>query len=139
MPSAFSLAAQALSAAVNQKFGERLRFEPRLFNQYTGGQLDTGRPPFEIVGVFREKPSETDIKHSAAVGTEFDRVVVTPVETVTVDRRDLPANYSLREHDFIIRIDEPGRPTFEISAIAHDGLVRDRYSLILLPPGDARS
>jgi hypothetical protein len=67
-----------------------------------------------------------------SVGRDFARTVVTADTMASIDQARLGAELP-KVGDFVIAVDRPEIPTFEITVVESDGLARVLLSLVRLP------
>lgn len=126
--STFSALAQLSSHAVDAVMGERLRLLPMTPGRNRAGGPDPDRPVHEVTGVYREIIRRSKVDTSDLAKT-FDHSFLTPSKTISIDAGEL-GDSVLGPGDRIIRIEESGVPTYEITAREFDGRTRVLFTVV---------
>lgn len=128
MPSLFATLAAISSHTVDAVMSEALRMVPMKAGRNKAGGPDTDRAARDVVGVYREIVRRTKVD-SATVGKAFDHSFLTPEKTISIDVGAVqPGDFV--KGDQIVRLDEPGAPSFEITAAEPDGRTRILFSVV---------
>lgn len=119
--SLFAAAADDLSSAVDDTFGELLRIVPKVQNAYRAADADPSRQPFTVRGTFTDGAGRRETALAAgAVGRSFERSNAYAIVQASFDVRLLQGNV-IAEQDIVVRTEILGEPEYEVIKIDPDG------------------
>ena len=127
----FSQAWAARQRELDRVFAETIRIMPMRAGGYAAGVPDPDRAARQVPAIITETPRRMHTVENS-IGRDFDRTVVMADTIASIDQAKLGAELP-KIGDFVMAVDRPDTPTFEITAVESDGLARVLLSLVRLP------